>query len=58
MEPRYALRYESLSFDRDAVTLTAPKARRMLSSGGFEMLRMDFLFIFPACFVGCDALRR
>ncbi len=58
MEPRYTLRYESLSFDRDAVTLTAPEAPRMLSSGGFEMLRMDFLFIFPGCLVGCDALRR
>ena len=38
-----------IPFDRDAVTLTAPEARRMLSAGGFEMLRMDFLFIFPGC---------
>jgi len=35
------------AFDRDAVTLTPPEARRLLEAGGFEVLRTDFLFIFP-----------
>jgi len=34
-------------FDQDAVTLTFPEARRLLRGGGFEVLRTDFLFIFP-----------
>jgi len=36
-----------IPFDRDAVTLTPPEARRMLEAGGFKILRTDFLFIFP-----------
>ncbi len=36
-----------IPFDRDAITLTPPQARRMLDTGGFEILRTDFLFIFP-----------
>ncbi len=36
-----------IPFDRDAVTLTPPEARGLLRSGGFEILRTDFLFIFP-----------
>jgi SAM-dependent methyltransferase len=36
-----------IPFDRDAITLTAPETRRMLRAGGFEILRTDFLFIFP-----------
>jgi SAM-dependent methyltransferase len=35
------------AFDRDAITLTPPEARRLLSSGGFDILRTDFRFIFP-----------
>jgi SAM-dependent methyltransferase len=34
-------------FDRDAVTITPPEARRLLKSAGFRVLRTDFLFIFP-----------
>ena len=34
-------------FDRDGITITAPRARALLKSGGFEILRTDFLFIFP-----------
>lgn len=34
-------------FDRDAITLSPPEARRLLRAGGFEILRTDFLFIFP-----------
>jgi SAM-dependent methyltransferase len=33
-------------FDRDAITLTPPEARRLVQAGGFEILRTDFLFIF------------
>jgi SAM-dependent methyltransferase len=36
-----------ISFDRDAIMLTPPEARRLLRAGGFEILRTDFLFIFP-----------
>jgi SAM-dependent methyltransferase len=34
-------------FDRDAVTIAPPGARRMLRDGGFEIIRTDFLFVFP-----------
>jgi SAM-dependent methyltransferase len=36
-----------IPFDRDAVRLSAPQAKRLLRNGGFEILRTDFLFIFP-----------
>jgi SAM-dependent methyltransferase len=36
-----------ISFDRDAIPLPPPEARRLLQAGGFEILRTDFLFIFP-----------
>lgn len=36
-----------IPFDRDAITLKPHEARRLLSAGGFEVLRTDFLFIFP-----------
>lgn len=36
-----------ISFDRDAVTLSVLEARGLLRSGGFEILRIDFLFVFP-----------
>jgi SAM-dependent methyltransferase len=36
-----------LPFDRDAVTLTAPEARRMLRAGGFEIVSTHYQFIFP-----------
>lgn len=34
-------------FDRDAITLTAPETRQLLEDGGFQILRTDFLFVFP-----------
>lgn len=34
-------------FDRDAVMLSPPQARRMLSAAGFRVLRSDSLFYFP-----------
>ena len=36
-----------IPFDRDAITLSPPESRRLLSAGGFEILRTDFLFFFP-----------
>lgn len=33
--------------DRNAVKVTPPAARRLVRSGGFELLRTDFLFYFP-----------
>jgi SAM-dependent methyltransferase len=37
-----------VAFDRDAITLTAPESRALLRRVGFQVLRTDFLFIFPA----------
>jgi SAM-dependent methyltransferase len=34
-------------FDHDAITLTSSETRRLLRTGGFEVLRTDFLFVFP-----------
>lgn len=34
-------------FDRDAILLSPPVARRLLHDCGFEVLRTDFRFIFP-----------
>ena len=36
-----------IPFDRDAITLTPPEARHRLRAGGFEIIRCDFLFVFP-----------
>jgi len=37
-----------IPFDRDAITINTPQARVLLKSAGFEVLRSDFLFIFPS----------
>lgn len=36
-----------IPFDRDAITLNAFETRRLLRGAGFELLRTDFMFIFP-----------
>jgi SAM-dependent methyltransferase len=36
-----------IEFDRDAITLSPPEARRLLRAGGFDVLRTDSLFWFP-----------
>ena len=36
-----------IPFDRDAIPLTHLAARRLLMEGGLEVLRTDFMFIFP-----------
>ena len=40
------------AFDRDAIMLSPPEARGLLSAGGFEILRTDFRFIFPKALRG------
>ena len=35
------------AFDRDAIMISPPEARNLLQTGGFEILRTDFRFIFP-----------
>jgi SAM-dependent methyltransferase len=42
---RYVMR--RIPFDRDAKPLSAPQSRRLLRAGRFNILRTDFLFIFP-----------
>lgn len=36
-----------IPFDADAVTLSAPECRKLVRSAGFQVVRTDFLFIFP-----------
>jgi SAM-dependent methyltransferase len=42
-----------IPFDRDAITLSPPEARNLLRVGGFDILRTDFLFIFPRILRWC-----
>ena len=36
-----------IPFDREAVTITPPESRRLLSAAGFRVLRTDAWFLFP-----------
>ena len=36
-----------IPFDRDAIRVSPPAARRLVAAGGFEILHTDFLFVFP-----------
>jgi SAM-dependent methyltransferase len=36
-----------IPFDRDAKLLSPPHARELLAGAGFEVMRTDFLFLFP-----------
>jgi SAM-dependent methyltransferase len=42
-----------IPFDRDAITLSPVEARHRLRLGGFDILRTDFLFIFPRTLHWC-----
>jgi len=42
---RYVMK--RIPFDRDAITISMPEAKRMLRKSKFMILRTDFLFIFP-----------
>jgi SAM-dependent methyltransferase len=43
-------------FDDDAITLTASETRRLLCRAKFEILRTDFLFIFPRMLSWCRGI--
>ncbi len=36
-----------IPFDRDAIVVSAPEARRLVQSNGFQVVGTDFLFVFP-----------
>ena len=44
-----------IPFDKDAVVVSAPEARRLTQRGGLEVMRTDFLFIFPRVLKWCRA---
>ncbi|MEW6208837.1 MAG: class I SAM-dependent methyltransferase [Acidobacteriota bacterium] len=47
LNPGTRLVMSRIPFDKDAVTLASGEAKRLLREAGFEILRTDFLFIFP-----------
>jgi hypothetical protein len=47
-----------VAFDRDAILLSPPAARRLLRLAGFEVLRTDHLFIFPRALSALRPLER
>jgi SAM-dependent methyltransferase len=54
---RYVM--SQIPFDRGAIMVSAPEARRLLKAGGFDIVRTDFLFIFPrilSWFRGLEAI--
>jgi trans-aconitate methyltransferase len=36
-----------IPFDRDAVTIAPPQAVKLLQASGFQIVRVDYLFLFP-----------
>lgn len=42
---RYVM--SKIPFDRDAITLSPPTARKLVCSAGFQVLSTNFLFLFP-----------
>jgi len=47
-----------IPFDRDAKMLSAPEARRLLHTAGFEIAGTDFLFFFPRALAALRPLER
>jgi SAM-dependent methyltransferase len=47
-----------IPFDRDAKLLSPPRARRLLTRAGFDVLRTDFLFLFPRLLSALRPLER
>ncbi|MEO2046001.1 MAG: methyltransferase domain-containing protein [Pirellulales bacterium] len=45
-------------FDRDAIVLSPPSAKRMLRSAGFQVIRTDAWFLFPHCMCWLRPLER
>ena len=53
---RYVMR--RIPFDRDAIPISPPEARRMLRAGGFEVVSTEFLFFFPRALAWLRAFER
>jgi hypothetical protein len=47
-----------IPFDKGAITLSPPTARRLLAAGGFEILGTDFQFILPRLLAPLRPLER
>lgn len=47
-----------IPFDRDAIPLSPPVGRRLVADGGFELIRTDFLFVFPRALAWLRPLER
>ena len=47
-----------IPFDRDAKLLSPSRARRLLARAGFDVLRTDFLFLFPRLLSALRPLER
>lgn len=45
-------------FDRDAIMMSPPKTRRLLRDAGFDIVRTDYLFIFPRALSALRPLER
>ena len=54
--PGTRLVMKRIPFDRDAITLSPPVARRLLASAGLEILSTHFLFVFPKPLSFCRGL--
>ena len=48
---RYAM--SRVSFDKDAILISPPEAKRLLATAGFEVRGLDFLFFFPRLLAFC-----
>jgi SAM-dependent methyltransferase len=58
LNPGTCLVMSRIPFDRDAIMLLASDAKRLLRKAGFEVLRIDYLFIFPRALKGLRVLER
>jgi SAM-dependent methyltransferase len=47
-----------IPFDRDAIKVSPPEARRLVKAAGMEVVRTDFLFVFPAALKFLRGLER
>jgi SAM-dependent methyltransferase len=56
--PATRLVMRRIPFDRDAKLLSPPRARRLLTRAGFDVLRTDFLFLFPRVLSALRPLER
>jgi SAM-dependent methyltransferase len=56
--PATRLVMRRIPFDRDAKLLSPPRARELLARAGFDVLRTDFLFLFPRVLSALRPLER